>query len=137
MNGVVNIEKCLRHHIPVHSNLPDNIKMLSRRSYIGCGVCQLVCPLNAKIQKVAPPDDLVNALDILGILSNNKEQIKKLGDIIGKNSARPGRLIATACLAAGYTHDKRYLPKLKKLSENHPNPLVKDYANWAINQIDN
>lgn len=133
--GVVDIEKCLRHHIPVRENISDDIKKLSQRSYIGCGVCQLVCPLNDKIEKVSPPDELVKALDISGILDNDKQQMRALSDIIGKNEVRAGRSIATACLAAGSTRDKRYLPQLYEIANNHPNPLPKEYAKWAIEQI--
>lgn len=134
-DGVVDIEKCLRHHIPVRVNISNDIKKLSQRSYIGCGVCQLVCPLNDKIEKVSPPGELVKALDISGILDNDKQQIRALGNIIGKNEVRAGRSIATACLAAGSTGDKRYLPQLYEIVNNHPNPLPKEYAKWAIDKI--
>lgn len=135
VNGVVDIKKCLRHHIPVRENASDDIRKLSKRSYIGCGVCQLVCPLNKDIPIVSPPDELVKALDISGILDNDKQQMRALGDIIGKNEVRAGRSIATACLAAGSTCDERYLPQLYEIVNNHPNPLPKEYAKWAIDQI--
>ncbi len=137
VNGIVNADKCLRNHIPVKDNISYDMRLKSEKSYIGCGICQSVCPLNEHINKINPSEKLIECLDIEKMLdmSQRKLQMNKLSDIIGKNEVRSNRVLATACLAAGNSQDEKYLPYLKVILTGNLKSLPRSYAAWAIGKI--
>ncbi|MCK5130396.1 MAG: hypothetical protein KAQ68_11115 [Clostridiales bacterium] len=137
VNGIINQSKCIRNHVPVKEIIPDYIKVASGSSYIGCGICQSVCPQNKSIKKVEPPKDLVDSLDISSMLDikNNKVQIEKLANIIGKNEVRPNRALATTCLVACNLKEPKYLSYLKIILSTYISSLPRSYAAQAIGKI--
>jgi epoxyqueuosine reductase len=135
--GGIDRTKCIRHHVPVGEFIPEEIRRANKSGYIGCGICQSVCPLNHDVKRVQPPQEILDPLNICSILDlgTDSEAIKKLQVIIGKNEARPGRTIATACMAAGNTGSKKYIPYLKEVLIQYINPLGRGYAAWALGRI--
>ncbi len=136
-DGLVNQRKCIRNYVPVKESISDYLMAITGTNYIGCGICQSVCPLNHKMKKVKPNDQLVDCLNINHMLdiTNDKLQLEKLSYQIGKNEVRPGRAIATACLAAGNTRSKKYLPNLERILSTYISPLARSYAASAIGMI--
>ena len=130
-------EKCIRNHVPVKAFIPEKMRAEAKTGYIGCGICQAVCPLNKPISRTAPPKKLVEALSISGILDlkSDNRPLTQLRQLIGRNEARPGRAIATACMIAGNTRDKKYRPYLEEILTHYINPLARGYAAWALGQI--
>lgn len=136
-NGLINQRKCIRSHVPVKESIPHYLRIVANKSYIGCDICQSVCPLNKKIKKIQPSNDLIEILDINSMLDiqKNKIQMEKLSDIIGKNEVRPSRAIATACLAAANSKDKKYLNNLEIILSTYISSLPRGYAASAIGKI--
>ncbi len=136
-NGKMNPSKCIRDHVPVGKFVSENIRIAAKTGFIGCGICQAVCPLNNDIKSIAPPLDICSALNITKMLDLNRNsgQIKQLQQIIGKNEARPGRTIATACMIAGNSKDEKYLPYLETILTQYINPLARGYAAWAFGML--
>ena len=135
--GGIDRTKCLRHHVPVSEFVPEKIRLANKSGYIGCGICQSVCPLNHSIKRVQPSNEILSALNICSILDlgTDSEAIKKIQVIIGKNEARPGRTIATACMVAGSIGAKKYIPYLENVLTQYINPLGRGYAAWALGHI--
>ena len=137
INGRIDAEKCIRNNVPVSEFIPEGMRTAAGKGYIGCGICQAVCPRNSAAKETAPPKELCAALDIGGMLDIGSDNgpLKKLQAIIGKNEARPGRAIATACMAAGNTRQKKYATQLETILLNYITPLARGYAAWALGRI--
>ncbi len=134
--GGIDREKCIRNHVPVKEFIPENIRIAARRGYIGCGICQAVCPKNGHIQKAEPSQELCSALDIKRILEEvGGSCVKELKTLIGSNEARHGRMLATACMIAGNINDDEYVPMLEEILISNENALVRGYAAWALGKI--
>ena len=135
--GGIDRTKCIRDNVPVGEFIPEHIREAAKTGYIGCGLCQSVCPLNHGIKKIAPPAEMVSALDVSNILDlqSDNDAIKRLQVMIGKNEARPGRTIATACMIAGNIGSKKYVPYLEAVLKQYINPLARGYAAWALGKI--
>ena len=136
-DGRVDQSKCIRNHVPVKTFIPGKMRKMAKTGYIGCGICQAVCPLNKGITPVTPPKRLSEALNISGMLDikSDNQPLKQLQQLIGKNEARPGRAIATACMIAGNTRDRKYKPCLEEILMHYINPLARGYAAWALGEI--
>lgn len=137
IDGTVNRERCIRNHVPVSGFVKENVRLAAKTDFIGCGVCQDVCPLNKDIKKVSPPKEVCDALTLSTLLDleNNRGAIRALQTLIGRNEARPSRTVATACLAAGNLKDDKHLAYLQTILSNYINPLARGYAAWAIGKI--
>ena len=135
--GGIDRTKCIRDNVPVREFIPEHMRAAAKTGYIGCGICQAVCPLNHDIKKIAPPAEMSSALDVSAILDlqRDNDAIKKLQVLIGKNEARPGRTIATACMVAGNIGSKKYVPYLEAVLTQYINPLARGYAAWALGKI--
>ena len=135
--GRVEQAKCIRNHVPVSAFIPDKMRAAAKTGYIGCGICQAVCPLNKGVDPAEPPKELTEALSISGILDlkSDSQSLKQLQQLIGKNEARPVRAIATACMIAGNTREEKYKHCLEDILMNYINPLARGYAAWALGKI--
>jgi len=79
----VNYNKCLRNLANDPKSMTSaQIKMLGGR-VLGCDICQRACPQN-KTEYIDMPTELSDICHNL----NNPDNIKKLGDLIGKNMAK-------------------------------------------------
>ncbi len=136
-DGRLDRSKCIRNHVPVSMFIDEKIRIAAKTGFIGCGICQSVCPLNSKIEAEMPPRKLTEALKIIGILDlkNDNQPLRQLQQLIGKNEVRPTRSIATACMIAGNTREKRYRPYLEEILTHYINPLARGYAAWALGRI--
>jgi len=135
-SGKLKRAKCIRDNVPVSEPIPESMRRAAKTGFIGCGICQAVCPLNGGIKAVSPEKELCEALKVSAILDlkNDNDLIKQLQTIIGKNEARPGRTIATTCMIAGNLKDKKYTPYLEKILTTYINPLARGYAAWALGE---
>ncbi len=77
--GGIDRTKCIRDNVPVRELIPEHMRAAAKTGYIGCGICQAVCPLNHGIKKIAPSAEMKNALDISAILDlkSDNNAIKK------------------------------------------------------------
>ncbi len=134
--GGIDVKKCIRSHVPVKEFISEDLRKIVGRGYIGCGICQSVCPKNSHIEKVYASQELYDALNIERILKEGRRSaIKELKVLIGSNEARPGRTLATACMIAGNIKDEKHIVLLENILATNTNPLVRGYAAWALGQM--
>ena len=134
----VDAQRCLRSYAPMRREIPEPVRLMLGARLMGCDECQSVCPINRNLTPVDPPEELLRATRLAGLLDWGsdawREQLKLLGGLIGANEARAVRTTAAAAMHAGNTGDPRLLPALEKL-EAHPDERVRDMAAWAARRI--
>jgi epoxyqueuosine reductase len=105
------------------------------RHIFGCDICQDVCPWNRKAPATSAPEfqpraGLVNpALDWLAEM-----QTEEFREVFRASPIRRAKLTGlrrNAVIAMGNSRDKKFMPTLKKLSED-PDPVVAEHALWAL-----
>jgi epoxyqueuosine reductase len=106
----------------------------------GCDICQIVCPWNnPDADQVSIPEELQPRQELLGIdlpgeLNLNQEEFRARfkGSPI-KRAKRRGYLRNVA-IALGNSGDLSSVPALKE-AQNDPEPLVREAATWALDQL--
>lgn len=132
--GAYDCMACMRMYMLSGKPIPKEMRHPMAMGLLGCGICQRVCPQNAHIPFSDDASSL--AVPLEGLLTFSPEVLDMLARLLGKNSALPNRLCAQACLAAGNSGDRRYLPLVTALS-SHPSPVVADHAQWAVKVLTN
>lgn len=89
-NGL-DVKKCMRFYMD-GADYPDWVYDI-QRTHMGCEVCQQVCPRNAGVKAVMPPEDVVKAFD-LETLSKGITKPARL--LVGKNFTGNGKLAKEA-----------------------------------------
>jgi ferredoxin len=121
-------ERCLRQHMLESTPVPEQMRKLMGNRLVGCDICQQVCPYNARLPVSETAGECFRLEDIL---KQDEDAMSHLSVLIGRNMARAGRVLAQACIAAGNSREKAYLPMLNKLCQ-HPSPVVAEHAKWAV-----
>ena len=115
--------------------IPDDLRAGMGRHVFGCDICQDVCPWNRKAPTTSAPEfeareGLVNpALDWLADMQQPEFQT-----VFRRTPVRRARLSGlrrNAVIAMGNSGDKKFMPTLKKLSEDS-DPVVAEHARWAV-----
>lgn len=96
-----NPESCIRF---LMDNPEHNFEKLVslKANFLGCEVCQDVCPHNKNIKREKIPTKLLDELDIRTLLANSKKGkkgLETLAEYIGTNYNRPMRINALANIA--------------------------------------
>lgn len=103
--------KCMRTYM-IKGDIPtDEISARMGNKFLGCDICQTVCPMNRKGSGVMP-EELKKLLRIDGFLRQPKENTAALKPYIGANYASVNRLLALALNVAGGSGERRYLPDI-------------------------
>ena len=122
-------ERCLRNWQLGGKPVPEALRPLMGDRLVGCEECQRCCPANAAPTRATAP-----LLPLEAILADPKAACASLKDLIGANLALPNRVLAQACLIAGCSGRQDLLPLLRPLRE-HPSPMVREQAAWALAQL--
>lgn len=134
-HGMMHPERCLRNHMMEGSVVPEAVRSKMGMVLIGCDICQRVCPMQPRYDS-GKQNEASFTLD--EFVTNDQQQFKetvlRLGQLIGKNAARPQRVRAQAALLAGNSKDPAYLPVLECWSEM-PFEAVSEHAKWSITEI--
>lgn len=85
-NGL-DVKKCMRYYMD-GADYPDWVYGV-QRTHMGCEVCQAVCPRNARVKTVEPPDDIKAAFDINALAEGRTKPARLL---VGKNFTGNGKL---------------------------------------------
>ena len=114
--------------------VPEEKRGLMGMKLIGCDVCQRVCPMQT-LNEVKQENHFT--LDALMTVDDQAftNEVRRIGEEIGRNAARPQRLRAQAALLAGNRRKKADLPVLRKWAESEFE-AVREHARWAIRQIE-
>jgi len=138
-NGVVQIRRCLRYYMMSPGIVPVGIREKLGDRMLGCEDCQIACPRNWKRYRnavEAGPGQKI--FPIRRLLSDYAVGLKKymvpVADTIGKNYARPRRILSMAVIVAGNSGDPSYLPLLAE-TLRHPHPPIRVHSAWAIGKL--
>ena len=81
------VEKCMRYYMD-GADYPEWVYSV-QRTHMGCEVCQAVCPRNAHIVPVEPPEEIKAAFDINALAEGRTKPARLL---VGKNFTGNGKL---------------------------------------------
>lgn len=123
-------DKCLRQHMMRGTPIPGHLRALMGSRLVGCDICQQACPYNAGLSEEPAPAPL----PLAPLLEEDRSTLDALSKAIGKNLSLPNRVCAQACIAAGNSGDRKFLPMLEKL-RSHPSPTVAEHAAWAAEKL--
>ena len=118
--------------------IPEELRSGMGRHVFGCDICQDVCPWNRKAPATSAAEfdareGLVNpALDWLAEMQQEEFRAVFRGSPIRRTKL--SGLRRNAVIAMGNSGDKKFVPTLKKLSED-PDAVVAEHARWAAARL--
>jgi epoxyqueuosine reductase len=142
--GVLDARLCISYlTIEKRGEIPEELRSGMGRHVFGCDICQDVCPwnrkVNRKVNRKAPVtnapefearEGLVNpALDWLAEMQPEEFQKVFRGSPVRR--AKLSGLRRNAVIAMGNSGNKKFMPTLRKLSED-ADPVVAEHARWAV-----
>lgn len=134
-----NPKKCISYLTQTKEKIPYELRDKMGIKIYGCDTCQLVCPKNKDIQESNHeefiPKVIKGYMDIEELFSISNRQFKEkygkmAGSWRGKNILKRNGIIAL-----GNARDRENTKLLESLL-NDPNPMIREYAAWAILKID-
>jgi len=132
--GMTHPERCLRNYMLEGIVVPEDKRALMERKLIGCDLCQRVCPMQRGEE--AKEDNVFYLEDFLTMDETAfRQSVLRLGNVIGKNAARPQRVRAQAALLAGNRKREQDLAVLRGW-EASDFDAVREHAKWAVKQIE-
>ena len=133
-SGMAHPERCLRNYMMEGVVVPQEQRKCMGKKLIGCDICQRACPMQPVTALKEMP---VYTLDDFLTADNKafKAHVEQLGDLIGRNAARPQRVRAQAALIAGNCKRQEDLPVLREWADSE-SEAVREHAKWAIKQIE-
>jgi epoxyqueuosine reductase len=137
--GVLDAQLCISYlTIEKRHEIPDELRAGIGRHVFGCDICQDVCPWNRKAPVTSAPEfeareGLVNPA--LGWLAEMQpEEFREVFRGSPIRRAKLSGLRRNAVIAMGNSRDKKFVPTLKKLSED-PDAVVAEHARWAVARL--
>lgn len=86
----LNVTRCMRYIM----NLGYTEEIWQKQqTFLGCEICQSVCPKNARLKKLPVPDDMAEAFELKRLITGNAKAARM---IAGKNITGNGRLTMEA-----------------------------------------
>jgi len=134
--GELDARLCISYlTIEKRGEIPDQLRSGMGRHVFGCDICQDVCPWNRKAPVTSAAEfeareGLVNpALDWLAEMQQEEFRAVFRGSPVRR--AKLSGLRRNAVIAMGNSGDTKFVPTLKKLSEDS-DPVVAEHARWAL-----
>lgn len=138
--GELDARLCISYlTIEKRGEIPNELRSDMGRHVFGCDICQDVCPWNRKAPITSAPEfqsreGLVNpALDWLAEMQPAEFREVFRGSPVRR--AKLSGLRRNAVIAMGNSGDKKFIPTLKKLSED-PDAAVAEHARWASARLE-
>ena len=132
----IDASRCISYlTIELKDNIPSELRNKMGNWVFGCDICQMVCPWNrfagegdSAFGNHNPTVDLIEELSI-----SSQEFNQRFKGTPVKRAKRRGYL-RNAAVALGNTGNMHALPVLQN-ALNHEEPLVREHAQWAIEEI--
>jgi epoxyqueuosine reductase len=126
--------------IELKGSIPLELRPLIGTRIYGCDDCLQVCPWNkfarqATDSAVRPRADLT-APDLLTLLRLDDDAFREQFRHSPIRRTKRRGLLRNVCVALGNIGDPRAVPALNHAAQNDPEPLVREHALWALDQID-
>lgn len=124
--------------IELRGTIPTDLRRGIGEWVFGCDVCQEVCPWNRKAppgaEPALAPAAVGRTLDLIELLGLSEAEFReRFRDTALWRSRRRG-VLRNAAIVLGNRGDVRALPALEQALSD-PEPLVREAAQWAIEQI--
>ncbi len=137
---VLDARRCISYHTIENKGwIERNLRSSFGNWVYGCDICQDVCPfqrfsLPSDEEAFYPVDDYSTVPLLVELLSLTDETFKEryVGSPIYR--IRRKRLVRNACIAAGNSHDKQFIPYIIQLLYDSE-PIVRGHAAWALWQL--
>lgn len=138
-NGAILVSKCMRYHMFSSEIIPVEVRERMKNQMLGCEDCQRVCPKNrAAVRQAYQMKTSEEIFSINKLLSGHGTGLKKLltsaEKLIGKNYARPQKVLSMAVIAAGNSGDPAYVSQLSFIL-HHTHPPIRAHSAWAIGRL--
>ena len=137
--GELDARLCISYlTIEKRGEIPNELRTGMGRHLFGCDICQDVCPWNRKAPVTSAPEfqpreGLVNpALDWLAEMQ--PEEFREVFRGSPLRRAKLSGLRRNAAIAMGNSGDKKFIPLLKKLSDD-ADAVVAEHARWAAARL--
>lgn len=137
---VLDARRCISYHTIENKGWIDRDLRANFGNWVyGCDICQDVCPfqrfsLPSQEQAFYPANQDTTAPYLTDLLSLTDERFKeKYGDSPIYRIRRK-RFVRNACIAAGNSHDKQFIPYIIQLLYD-TEAIVRGHAAWALWQI--
>ncbi len=124
----LNVKKCIRFAMG-SADHPDYIKAI-QRTFMGCEVCQSVCPKNALLPVTEPPEEARAAFALRRLIAGDTAAARAL---VGRNISSNGKLTAEAIVFAA--RNGLYEQEIAQCLSS-PFPAVTEAARWALNRFE-
>ena len=138
--GELDARLCISYlTIEKRGEIPEELRSGMGRHVFGCDICQDVCPWNRKAPVTSAAEfeareGLVNpALDWLAEMQ--QEEFREVFRGSPVRRAKLSGLRRNAVIAMGNSGDKKFVPALKKLSEES-DLVVAEHARWALARLE-
>jgi epoxyqueuosine reductase len=137
--GVLDSRRCISYlTIELRGPVPVELRSGVDDWLFGCDVCQEVCPWNRKAPATREPAFLphpdLEAVDPAELLGLSEEAFRQRFRGTALMRAKRRGILRNAALVLGNRGDPAALPALRKALLD-PEPLVREAAQWAIEQI--
>ncbi len=125
--------------IELKGSIPVHLRPLIGNRIYGCDDCLAACPWNkfaraACDDAVRPRADL-SGPDLIALLALDDDQFRRLFARSPIKRAKRRGLLRNVCVALGNIGDAGAVPALRRAAEDDPEPLVREHAAWALEQI--
>jgi len=145
--GVLDARKCISYlTIENKEGIPVDLRPKIGNRLFGCDACQEVCPFNVgrahkqevRIEKLEGRNGVGESLDLREVLSirTDEEFKEKFAGTPLMRAKRRG-LLRNACVVAGNSDEKSLIPYLEELIERESDKMLKEHAEWGIEQLQN
>lgn len=138
--GELDARLCISYlTIEKRGEIPNDLRAGMGRHVFGCDICQDVCPWNRRAPITSAPEfqpreGLVNpALDWLAEMQ--PEEFREVFHGSPIRRAKLSGLRRNAVVVMGNSGDKKFIPTLRKLSEDS-DAVVAEHARWAAEKLD-
>jgi len=137
--GQLDARLCISYlTIELRTTIPEDLRRPMGDWLFGCDICQEVCPWNRKAPPAREPAfrpraDLA-AVDPIELLGLSDEEFRRRFRHTALWRARRRGLLRNAAIVLGNRRDPAALPALRR-AQGDPEPLVREAAHWAIEQI--
>jgi epoxyqueuosine reductase len=135
--GVVDARRCISYQtIENKGVIPRELRAGIGQRVYGCDVCLEVCPWNRFAQEgrkllLVVRHDLA-ALSLPELLAMTPERFAEVFRRTPIKRLKLTGLLRNACVVAGNSGDASLLPQLVPLATQHPAPIVRAHAVWAV-----
>lgn len=123
-NGL-NVTRCIRYIM--NSGYTEEIWQ-KQQTFLGCEICQAVCPKNARLKKLPVPDAMAEAFELKRLIAGNAKAARM---IAGKNITSNGRLTMEAIAFAA--REGQCEAEIRACLSS-PFEQVRAATKWALNK---